>query len=486
MRRVLALTQSLLLAGMVACSQDRITGDPKSLTNQDPRSDVAASSVATAAVIGPIAATALPGDPSHGYPFFSTNVDLGSHGYVEEEFFIVGTANRYTLPDRATASVIDGGHAYRTRMVVRRPASPADFNGTVVMEWQNEFVGFDFDALWLTSSDHLMRRGYAWIGLSNQAIGVRLSPYSLRSWSPARYGTLDVTDGGIFTQDELSYDIFSQAAQAVREPQEIDPMGGLHISRIVAFGVSTGADYLARYYNSIQPLAGVIDGFLLASGGGLLRTELSAPVLKFYTETDLFGTDTPQAPLRQPSFDHLRRWEIAGASHVPYGFMQALLPLRVRDLGPWSPPICSKPSQSRIPLQYALNAALDHMVDWVKRGIAPPAAPDIEVDLGTATILRDADGNALGGIRLSQHAVPTATNTGVNGPATKPWCLVMGSYVPFTTERLDELYSTHQDYVSKVIEATHAAERAGYIVGHDAAETIAAAARSDVGRRVHP
>ena len=481
MRRIVSLIMSG--AAIVACSQDRITGHTQSVGDAHKLAEIATSAVANPTVIGPIAASAQPGSASRDYPFFSTTADLATHGYVEEEFFIQGTANRYTLPDRATASTIDGGHAYRTRIVVRRPASPADFNGTVVMEWQNEYIGFDFDALWLSSSAYLMRSGYAWIGLSNQAIGVQLSPFSLRAWSPTRYGTLDVTDGGTFTQDELSYDIFSQAAQALREPQDVDPMGGLHVERIVAFGVSTGADYLARYYNSIQPLAGVIDGFLLASGGGLLRTDLSTPVLKAYSETDLFGTDTPQAPLRQPSSDRLVRWEVAGASHVPFQVMQEFLPLRVRDLGPWSPPMCSQPSLSRIPLPYVFNAALDHMVDWVKRGIAPPLAPDIEVDLATATIARDADGNALGGIRLSQHAVPTATNTGVNGPVTKPWCLVMGSHVPFATQRLHELYPTHQDYVSKVIEATHAAERAGYILGHDAAETIRAATRSDIGRR---
>jgi hypothetical protein len=49
-------------------------------------------------VTGPIPATAPPGDSSHGYPFFSTTVDLASHGHVEEEYFFEGTANRYNMP----------------------------------------------------------------------------------------------------------------------------------------------------------------------------------------------------------------------------------------------------------------------------------------------------------------------------------------------------------------------------------------------------
>src|SRR5262245_55078095 len=52
-------------------------------------------------VTGPIPATAPPGDPSRNYPFFATNHDLARWGYIEEEFFIEGTANRYTTPSRA-------------------------------------------------------------------------------------------------------------------------------------------------------------------------------------------------------------------------------------------------------------------------------------------------------------------------------------------------------------------------------------------------
>src|SRR5262245_45657787 len=47
-------------------------------------------------VTGPIASTAIPGDPSRNYVFFATDHPLAVNGYVEEEFFIEGTANRYT------------------------------------------------------------------------------------------------------------------------------------------------------------------------------------------------------------------------------------------------------------------------------------------------------------------------------------------------------------------------------------------------------
>ena len=117
-------------------------------------------------VIGPIPATAVPGDPSHNYPFFSTTVDLAAYDYVEEEFFLQGTANHYNTPSLATGSIIDSGHPYKTRMIVRRPAAADDFNGTVLMEWQTGPAGHDNDAFWLAEHDHYIRHGYAWVGVS--------------------------------------------------------------------------------------------------------------------------------------------------------------------------------------------------------------------------------------------------------------------------------------------------------------------------------
>jgi hypothetical protein len=46
------------------------------------------------------------GDPSHNYPFFASDKDLATNGYVEEEFLIQGSANRYTTPSLTTGTVI--------------------------------------------------------------------------------------------------------------------------------------------------------------------------------------------------------------------------------------------------------------------------------------------------------------------------------------------------------------------------------------------
>jgi alpha/beta hydrolase family protein len=431
-------------------------------------------------VIGPIPATVPPGDPSHDYPFFSTTVNLASHGYIEQEFFFEGVANRYNMPGLTTGVVIDSGHPFRTRMVVRRPASTLNFGGTVVMEWQNVSAGFDFDAAWDSSHDNIIRRGYAWVGVSAQRVGIHQPVTGLKAWSPIRYGSLDVTQGGSIADDSLAYDIFSQAAQAVRNPMGVDPMSGLPVKRVFATGGSQSAARLVDYHNAIHPLAGVFDGYFIVVGGGLLRTDLNVKVFKVLSETDVAGI---QAAIRQPDSNHFRRWEVAGSAHVDFYLAQELTALQVRDFGRSAPPNCSFPPLSRIPFRFVLAAAFDHLVEWVKNNVPPPTAPDIELVTITPTaavVARDGFGNALGGIRLSQHAVPTATNTGLNsGPG---FCRLFGSYQPFDAVTLDSLYPNHGNYVMQVTHATTENRKAGFIVQEDAITTIRDGAQSAIGR----
>jgi hypothetical protein len=92
---------------------------------------------------------------------------------------------------------------------------------------------------------------------------------------------------------------------------------------------------------------------------------------------------------------------------------------------------------------------------------------------------------APGGIRLSQHAVPTATNTGVNSqqPGTKGFCSTYGSYQPFDAATLSALYLNHGTYVSKVTQVTHGNLNNGFIVLEDVIATVRDVAHSDIGKR---
>ena len=64
----------------------------------------------------------------------------------------------------------------------------------------------------------------------------RVGVDQLRAWSPTRYGRLDVTGGGAHLADELSYDIFAQAAEALTASAR--PLGGLRARTLLAIGAS--------------------------------------------------------------------------------------------------------------------------------------------------------------------------------------------------------------------------------------------------------
>ena len=475
-------------------------------------------------VAGPVKNTTALKNPAHGYPYNAAPMDLARLGYVEEEFFIEGTANRYNTPAGQTGSVMDSGHRYKTRIVVRRPKSASNFNGTVVVEWYNVSQGHDGEYDWLQSSEHILRSGYAWVGVSAQAAGVK----PLTEWSPDRYGTLDVTEGGTIMGDTLSYDIFTAAGAAIRGQTNLDVMGGLKPARLIGIGHSQSAGRLYTYFHSIHPLIPKLyDAVVLHGGGGRVRDDLNVRVFKFLNETDVPG----QANNRQPDTDRYRQWEVAGTSHLDAQFSRenARLGLRASGMDPveGSPIIngpsisggpsgngvsgngdgvagtnaCKNISFSRIPSHYVLNAILDHTARWLKDGTPPPAAPPIELkQLPAASapaqggrgpqgprwqVVRDEVGNARGGIQLSQHAVPVATNTGENenaagGAGGERNCNLMGSYLPFDGARTASLYPTHADYAKKVKEATQKNLKAGYIVKADADATITQAERSGI------
>src|SRR5262249_45170901 len=116
--------------------------------------------------------------PIAGPPFIpSTSFDLTAEGYVEEEFFVEGTATAYTSAgvlgsDGRWPATPAATAPYKTRIVVRRPANPRRFNGTVVVEWLNVSGGLDAAPDWIFAHTMLMRDGYTWVGVSAQFVGI--------------------------------------------------------------------------------------------------------------------------------------------------------------------------------------------------------------------------------------------------------------------------------------------------------------------------
>jgi hypothetical protein len=101
----------------------------------------------------------------HGWAFASSTADLASVAYVEEEYFLEGEAMRYR-PMPGTELGRDGrwqaeaaGRApFKTRFLVYRPTDPAEFNGTVIVTWNNVTAGYE---LFGAESREIFEGGFA-------------------------------------------------------------------------------------------------------------------------------------------------------------------------------------------------------------------------------------------------------------------------------------------------------------------------------------
>jgi len=141
------------------------------------------------------------------------------------------------------------------------------------------------------------------------------------------------------------------------------------------------------------------------------------------------------------------------------------------------------PAHSRVPFRDVMNAAFEHLVIWVNDDIAPPGADPLQVARMTPQLefARDEYGNVLGGIRLAEHVVATAKNTGMNNGGSR-FCGLYGSHQPFDQATLDGLYRSHGDYVNAVKAVVEQNLADGYILPFAAERTIRKAEASSVGR----
>ena len=428
------------------------------------------------------------------HPLDASVVDLAAHGYEEQEYYASGTAGRYRIKKHLeTATLVDDGHSYRTRIMIRKPSDPKRFNGTVVVEWYNVSAGQDIDFCWGGSHDYLMREGFVWVGVSAQRVGIQ----QLNAWNPARYGTLsaeasnDDPEGGQLDDrgDVLSWDIFGQVGAAILNRQgKNDPLSGLSVKRLIAAGESQSALRLTGYYNSIQPLHNLYQAFLYYDSAGDLRNDLRTPAISVGTE---FGATFPViAATGDNAF--LRRWPVAGTSHVSFQEMDSYVDVEtLRDgflrsadgkavsLTQATPGCKQSPLWSKVPTELVLNSAYEHLIRWIKDSSAAPAAPQFERN-SNGDLKRNATGELQGAIRLPQITAPTSLNSGFNsGPGT---CMLAGSHHDYSPAELKARYHDHSSYMRKVNKAVNEVLKAGFILPYDATQLKKSAAASDVAK----
>ena len=445
----------------------------------------------------------------------SSNFDLANVGYEQAEYFISGTAHSYTNAAPLTADgkwtvAEDGSAPYKTRIVVYRPVDPKKFDGTVMVEWLNVSGGLDAGANWTMTHLEQIREGTVWVGVTAQEIGIvggsnaLVASQTLLHADPVRYGSLS------HPGDQFAYDIYSQAAQAVRK-DAATVLGGLRPKRLVAVGESQSAFWLTSYANALAMRTGLFAGFFLHGRSGTattfdgpgfadgekgrirIRGDLDVPVMALTTESDL--VELGYATARQPDSRYFRDWEIAGTSHYDAysltdapkddgaigGDASAFQKMITTVTSPYPGIIdCAKPINAG-GQTYVARAAVAAMNRWVTAGTLPPRAPRLQLDpTNPEAFALDANGNARGGIRTPHVDAPIATLSGL-GQTGSSFCFLFGTTAPFDAAKLASLYPSHAAFVKAWNTATDQAVKAGFILPVDAKNLKAAAAASTIG-----
>jgi hypothetical protein len=483
----------------------------------------AAAGIALAAAALPALAGAEPAKVAavDGKPVLMLGAyDLATVGYQQREFFISGQATSYRLDgpagsDGAWKAVADAKAPFTTRIVVLRPTDPAKFNGTVLVEWLNVTAGQDTPADWMVAHREMIRKGYGYVAVSAQKVGVdggaaiMQQGRPLKTLDPARYASLS------HPGDAFSYDIFSQAGALVKTN---DLFGGLKPARVIGIGESQSAAFLTTYVNAVDPVARVYNGFFVHSrfGSGAaidgarmtnadpkqptsvpahvrFRSDLRVPVLSLITETDLLGARlSGYHASRTPDTARLRVWELAGAAHADnYLFggsfidsgskssaelAKVFVPTRHTAGGDVNVPV-----NPGMPHHYVAQGAIAALDTWVRGGKAPAHGQPMKLAAGgregvEPVLAKDANGLAVGGVRTPWTDVPTIRLSGEKN-SDNFLGLLVGKGEPFDKATLARLYPGGKaDYLHRFTAALDSAISKGFILRDDRQEILDIAA----------
>jgi hypothetical protein len=451
-------------------------------------------------------------------PFLSSPLDLRSRGYVEEEFFISGEARAYDwVGNSLKIRAVSPPGPYVTRILVIRPADPKRFSGNVEVEALNATNFVDVSTTLGTSADFLMRQGDVWVGFTSKPLTLR----ALKRFDPARYAplkwsnpvppeqrcehpsiipeyTMALPPGASAklpqmsfpdSEDGLVWDIYAQLGALLKSSKRDQILPGFVKPHLFATGYSQSGLIQTTFINGfhkVMRLPGggpIFDGYLVEVGPALLRmNQCSADVPPDDPRNQLQPTDVPVINIvsegdmwlglntRRPDVVGARAgvvtYEIAGAAHK-HGAGDAGRPTpgEAARAGVTMPAMPPPPGVilNDFPRAYLSTAALRNLQAWSREGRAPPMGQPLATE--GSTILRDADGNALGGVRSPWIEAPTASyrgNLGVGALA------IVGSKTPFPADRLRSLYPTKADYEARFKAKLEEAVAGGWILPEDA------------------
>ncbi len=416
-------------------------------------------------------------------------MDLPKLGYTEDEFLINGKANVYDWAADGTLSVKTADAPYTTRILVRHPADPAKFSGTVVVEIMNAARQWDWSMMWGYLWPQIVDHGDAWVGVTMPG-----AVSGLQKYDHARYGRLSFRNPAPGAcpngnpappnEDGLKWDMLSQVAAFLKSDAPSRPLAGFKVEYL--YLTTQGSD-VVTYINAINPHAKLangkptFDGYLIKSISGPGRINQCAapiaksdpryvihnagvPVITVEAQSEVLGGLAARRPDSDDPADRYRLYEIAGAEHLDIYPYQAFPDFPDQTAAgnaqgtpewPFNARCTPEIQLNETPLlDYSFHAALANLDQWVRKGVPPPKANRVQVkdqDSEHPSVVLDAHGNGVGGVRTFFVDLPAATyNMSSPGPGV---CAEMGHTVAFDWAQLESLYGNYKNYANKVTQS---------------------------------
>jgi hypothetical protein len=432
-----------------------------------------ASGGPVAGIEGPIAVTATSGEPYRGaneQPVAGPGLpipDLVPYDYVEEEYFVSGSVN---------------GAPYKTSMLVRKPRDPKKFSGLVAVETihaQGAVPLWGQKKTWLTG-------GHGWVGVASQLIAFRefvMKPGKPRyaglvlPAAPADPNASPMMGMGGGAQDAISQEIMSQVGRLLKANQAKGPFARMRVTKLLMGGASQTGGTTLRYIQQSHANARLADGkpiydayFPAMAFSGTPLPATDAIVVHPCTEGDLMNALLGKRPLGlkpdSDGADRYRHYEITGMSHV--GTRGVTDPLQVFSTLANG----TRPGErlSQFPAAELMTPITANLVAWLMKGTPPPKAPVIEVANGA--IVRDALGNAKGGLRSPYVDLATVRYiaSAPTAQGENPFRRLIGLEEPIAPEKLRELYGTRAAYLQNFDRQIDAMVAGRFLMAADAAK----------------
>jgi hypothetical protein len=410
---------------------------------------------------GPIAVTAT------SKPYMPKGDVTPPEGTHAEEFFV--------------SCDVSGGH-YKTLIHVTLPTDPKRQSGIVIEEpWHPG----DFFTIYDKAKHYIARSGH--VSVVVVASNAVLTSYHKKG-DPERYASLALPgpaerNAPGAAADTTQSEVLGQVGAFIKS----GGIPGVKARKVILGGMSmTGA--ITRAYiaweHAKPGVKSTFDGYFPEQSAGFTAPlqDLDVPVVEIDGEREViwtFESGADHLRYRRADGPLYRLYEVAGAPHIA-----------TRDKIEPGVPDCVGHTWTNFPTDMIFGMALDHLVQWVDKGVPAPHMPRLDTSPDGSIIHRDQFGNALGGVRTSYLDVPVATYhanwghyvTTSTGPsdALAAKCDQIGWTNPLPPENLKRLYPTHADYVAKVKKSTADLVKRGMLLSADAAALNSEAEQAQV------